>query len=56
MGLTTLNRAGRRLVMAAGISKRDALRRISDGEALPASRLKDCLWYVDTEAGGYGLL
>jgi len=57
MGLTALNGAERRMVMAAGISKRDALRRISDGEeALPAARLRDCLWYVDAEAGGYGLL
>jgi len=56
MSLTALNRAGRRMVMTAGISKRDALRRISDGEALPAARLRDCLWYVDAEAGGYGLL
>jgi len=56
MSLAALNSAGRRMVMAAGAGKRDALRRISDGESLPAARLRDCLWYVDAEAGGYSLL
>ncbi|MDQ6960886.1 MAG: 6-phosphogluconolactonase, partial [Mariprofundaceae bacterium] len=50
MGYSVLNQARKRIVMAAGEGKRDALQRIRQGELLPVARLAACEWYVDEAA------
>ncbi len=52
MGLSLLNSARRRLVMAAGEAKHAAVMRIRRGEDLPAARLAAAEWYVDAAAAG----
>ncbi len=50
MGYSALNRARKRIVMAAGSSKKGALQRIRKGERLPVARLMACERYVDAAA------
>jgi len=50
MGYSLLNAARRRIILAVGRAKRAAVERIRDGEDLPAARLADTEWYVDTAA------
>jgi len=52
MGYSVLNQAGKRIVMAAGAGKKEALQRIQNGEHLPVARLAVCEWYVDKAASG----
>jgi len=52
MGYSVLNQARKRIVMVAGESKKDALRRIRRGEPLPSARLAASEWYVDEAASG----
>ena len=47
LGINTLNAARTKLFIAAGDSKRDALRRI---EHMPAGRIDDAEWHVDRAA------
>ncbi len=50
MGLAALNAARRKLILAAGAGKLDAIRRIRGGEVLPAGMVNDALWLLDRAA------
>ena len=52
MGLSALNNHRRCLIFAAGASKREALRRVREGVALPVARVRDSEWLVDDAALG----
>jgi 6-phosphogluconolactonase len=52
LGLGTLRAAGRRIVLATGACKRDALQRVSRGESLPVHMAQPDRWLVDGPAGG----
>jgi len=45
MGLSVLNAAHQRIVMVAGVGKRDAWQRVQAGELLPVAMLKQPEWY-----------
>lgn len=50
MGYSILNQGRKRIVMAAGKGKKDALQLVQQGESLPVARLAVCEWYVDEAA------
>lgn len=50
LGFNTLRNAHCRIVLVAGKSKADAIKRIKDGEALPINTLGDITWYIDEDA------
>jgi len=50
MGLSVLNAARRKLILAAGAGKRDPLARIAGGERLPVAMIEDALWLLDEDA------
>jgi 6-phosphogluconolactonase len=50
LGLDTLRTAGRRIVLATGAGKRDALQRVNDGENLPILMAQPDRWLVDSLA------
>jgi len=50
MGYSILNQGRKRIVMAAGKGKKDALQLVQRGESLPVARLAACEWYVDEAA------
>jgi len=50
MGLSVFNAARRKLILAAGAGKREALARIEAGEALPVAMINDALWLLDRAA------
>lgn len=50
IGLDTLKAARKRIVITTGASKREALTRIREGEALPVSRVEPDFWFVDEAA------
>ncbi len=50
LGMRTLRQAGRRIVLATGTGKAEAIARIRHGEALPVSMIGEAQWYVDNAA------
>ena len=52
MGLSVLNTARQKLILAAGAGKREALARIEGGEKLPVAMIEDALWLLDRAAAG----
>ncbi|MDX8391720.1 MAG: 6-phosphogluconolactonase [Mariprofundaceae bacterium] len=52
MGLTVLNAARQKLILAAGAGKYDVLKRIRAGEMLPVAMIEDALWFIDQAASG----
>ncbi len=52
MGFTTLYQAHHRFFLVTGEQKHDAFQRIKAGESLPAGKLADSTWYVDTAVTG----
>jgi 6-phosphogluconolactonase len=54
LGLSALNAARRKLILAAGAGKRQAIARIRTGERLPAALITDALWLLDRAAAGEG--
>jgi len=52
MGLSVLNAARQKLILAAGAGKREPLARIGKGERLPVAMIEDALWLLDKAAAG----
>jgi 6-phosphogluconolactonase len=52
MGFSVLNGARRRIILASGGGKRDALAHVRAGEQLPVAQLSDSEWFVDAAAAG----
>jgi len=50
LGLSVLNLARQKLILAAGAGKSGALRRIRNGEKLPVAMIDGACWLVDREA------
>ena len=50
LSLPTLQQAHKRVVLAAGQSKRSALKQIKSGDMLPVNRIGENCWYVDRQA------
>lgn len=50
LGLYALNAARQKIFVMVGAGKRDALRRIRQGEALPAARIVAAEWHLDRAA------
>ena len=50
LGMGTLNAARQRIFMVAGEGKRAALKRILQGEPLPAARIAPAEWHLDRKA------
>jgi len=50
LNLATLNAVRHKLFLVAGSGKREALRRIAAGEALPAAQVREAEWYLDRDA------
>ncbi len=52
MGLSVLNAARQKVILAAGAGKREPLARIGKGERLPVAMIEDALWLLDKAAAG----
>ncbi len=50
LSLATLNAARHKLFLVAGAGKREALRRMAQGEALPAAQITAAEWHLDQDA------
>jgi 6-phosphogluconolactonase len=50
LGLNTLKNAGEVIVIATGGNKREALKKLTEGEVLPVSLVEPGVWFVDEEA------
>ncbi|MBI5429348.1 MAG: 6-phosphogluconolactonase [Nitrosomonadales bacterium] len=50
LGMSALNAAREKIFLVAGAGKREVLRRIARGEALPAARITGAEWHIDTAA------
>ena len=50
LSASTLKDVRCRVVLAAGRTKTDAIKRIKDGEVLPINTLGDINWYLDEKA------
>ncbi len=50
LGISALQAAGERVVLATGAGKRDAIRQVKAGSPLPVNRIGPLLWFVDPAA------
>jgi len=55
MGFKVLNAARRKLILAAGSGKHDAIKRIKAGQSLPVSMIEEATWLLDRAAAGADL-
>jgi 6-phosphogluconolactonase len=50
IGLNMLKNAGESIVIATGKGKREALKKLSEGEILPVGLIEPDAWFVDEDA------
>jgi len=48
MSFKAINRAAKKIIMSAGVGKREAFDRIKQGEKLPAGNIETPIWFVDS--------